>query len=401
MVEYKTNKTIDRTIENLFNWVIKHQYRGWDVYDGLNNPHFKNIKNFYLKILMIQGNIYSPINFRPFLGIQKGVDLKAMTLFSQAYALLYTTTGDKKYLGEMNNTIQFIKENSLKNDFGCDSWSSHYFPYIGTDKTTLSSNTPDIIGTSQAIIALGKSYNITKNSIEAEIASSATQFLVKKLLIENNNSPFFKYTGSDECPNHIVLNASAQAIDALSAFLNHEKNSQLQLICERVSHTLLNTQQQDGSWPYSIYSNGSIKRIQLDFHQGFIIDGLLAFLPYSDNPEKIKTCILKAANYYQNTLFRQNGTSYYRYPLPYPIDIHNQAQGIITFSKLSNLDIKWLDFAKIILIWTIQNMQDKKGFFYHHKWPFFTNKIPYMRWGQAWMLLAIAEFLKRNNSEKS
>jgi hypothetical protein len=49
-------------------------------------------------------------------------------------------------------------------------------------------------------------------------------------------------------------------------------------------------------------------------------------------------------------------------------------------------------------------MQDKKGYFYYQKFPFFTNKISYMRWGQAWMLLAISSLLegigKYNGYEK-
>lgn len=401
MTPYKINSEIKKSSDNLFYWVLKNQYMGWDVYDGLNNPRISDIKNFYLKMLMLQGNIYSPINLRPFLGIQKGVDLKAMAIFSQAYVLLYTTTREKKFLSAMQNTIQFIKEKSLKKDIGYDCWSSHYFPYIGTDKTTLSPNIPDIIGTSQAIIAMIKSYNITKNLIEMEIASSAIQYLVEKFLIGKSNLPFFKYSGSTDYPKQIVLNASAQAMEAISAFLNLEKNSNLQPLCEKVSRTLLKTQRKDGSWVYSIYCNGLTKRIQLDFHQGYIIDGLLAYLPYSDDPESIQTCIKKASEYYKNILFRHKGYSYYRYPILYPIDIHNQAQGIITFSKLSSLDRRWLDYANKIATWTIQNMQDRSGFFYHQKWPIFKNKIPYMRWGQAWMMLALAELLKNNQREIS
>ena len=81
-------------------------------------------------------------------------------------------------------------------------------------------------------------------------------------------------------------------------------------------------------------------------------------------------------------------------PKKYPIDIHNQAQGIITFSKLSEFDDKYGNFAETILKWTINNMQDKKGYYYYRKYKHFTNKISYMRWGQAWMLLAFAEYLK-------
>jgi len=52
-----------------------------------------------------------------------------------------------------------------------------------------------------------------------------------------------------------------------------------------------------------------------------------------------------------------------------------------------------LALSEKIAKWTIENMQDEIGYFYYQKWPFLTNKIPYMRWGQAWMMYALATLL--------
>ena len=43
--------------------------------------------------------------------------------------------------------------------------------------------------------------------------------------------------------------------------------------------------------------------------------------------------------------------------------------------------------------WAIENMQSKDGFFHYRKGRFHTNKIPFMRWGQAWMMLALSRLL--------
>jgi len=399
MATKDVNNPMPKSVDKLFNWVINNQYLGWDIYDGLNSPLLRDIKNHYLRVVVLQVNKYCPINMRPFLKIEKGLDLKGMTLFAQAYASLYTTSGDERYLIEMQNAVEFIKEKSLKEKYGYDCWASHYYPYTGIDRSTLSLETPDIIGTSQAIIALIESYKITKNAVEKEIASSAIEYLAEKLFIDDTKMPFFKYTGLNENPAHITLNASAQAMEAISAFQDLEYHSNLQSICEKASRTLLQTQRDDGTWAYSIYHDGSTKSVQLDFHQGYVIDGLLAYLPYSNDPESIRNCIIRASDYYQRVLFRDDGRSYYRYPLPYPIDIHNQAQGIITFSKLSRLDRRYIDVANKIALWTVKNMQDSSGHFYYQKWPIITNKIPHMRWGQAWMMLALATFWKNVNGE--
>ena len=71
------------------------------------------------------------------------------------------------------------------------------------------------------------------------------------------------------------------------------------------------------------------------------------------------------------------------------MEIHNQAQGIITFAKLRDFDRSYLKFAQRIAEWTIENMRDGKGYFHYQKHRLYTNRIPYMRWAQAWMLAAL------------
>ncbi|MDD2339471.1 MAG: hypothetical protein PHG79_04230 [Methanosarcina sp.] len=387
---------IENPVDSLYNWVLKNQYYGWDIYDGLNSPLTQKITNPYLRILLLQINKYSPINMRKILKVKKGIDVKGIALFAQSYATLYSVTGEEKYLSEMKKAIDFIKEKSLREKYGYDCWASHYYPYITLGKSTLSVDVPDIIGTGQATIALIKSYNITKNSEEKDIAISAAEFIVNELFQNDDKYPFFAYSKSDDNPKHITLNASAQAMEALCA-LNIGDNEKYKSVCESAAQTLIQTQNNDGSWDYSIHKDGSKKRTQLDFHQGYIIDGLLAFLPHSHNKNEIIECIIKASDYYNNIMFRKDGRSYFRYPLAYPIDIHNQAQGIISFSKLTWLDNKYADFAEKIINWTVCNMQDNSGYFYYQKWPFITNKIPHMRWGQAWMMRALSTYLEKSS----
>ena len=377
----------------LFEWVKKNEYFGWDPYDGLNSNLIKRIyiRSPNLEILCTQLNVYSIINLRPILKIEKGIDVKGIALFVQAFANLYNLTESTIYKKELEERINFIVEKSLKKKYNFDSWSSHYFPYITIDKIKHFPDEPEIIGTSRAIISLVKAYKILKDEDFKEMSINGAAFITEKLLEKYKEDNFFKYYITPEY-NLLVFNASAQGLEGLSSVLSISKNKELQNICEKIVRFLVKYQKKDGSWAYCIYKNGN-ERMQLDFHQGFIIDGLLSFLPYSKNKKILLNCIEKGVNFYKNTQFLKNGQSYYRYPTKYPIDIHNQAQGIITFSKLSKLNPIHLEFAQIIIDWTIANMQDYSGYFYHQKWPLFTNKIAYMRWGQAWMMLALSSFL--------
>jgi len=257
---------------------------------------------------------------------------------------------------------------------------------------------PDIIGTSQSIIALTEGYKILQDSRLLDMAVSASHFLVNVLYDKNGPFPYFEYTTS-EVTKQIVPNASAHALEALTSVLQVHNENSLRDICEEAAQALIQLQRGDGSWIYSVYPDGKPKREQLDFHQGYMIDGLLSFLPFSENQDALITCIEEGVSYYKNVLFRRDGSSYYRYPLPYPVDIHNQAQGVISFAKLGELDRRYLNYAELIAEWTIKNMQDNTGYFYYQKWPGIVNRTPHMRWGQAWMMLALSTLLENLDGE--
>lgn len=388
-----TTSTYERSIITLYKWVKRENYLGWDPYDGLNSDIVQKMtfNNPYLETIIIQVNKYSIINFRPIFKIQKGVDLKGVTLFAEAYSKLWNLTKKDNYIKDLKLCLDVIDKESLRDRYSFDCWAGHYFPYTAIDRSILNKTTPDIISTCHVINVLVESYKIFMDYKLKKMAVSAYDFLIQNLLKNSNAGFLFKYSPKED--DKIVLNASAQGLEALCCLRSIHTNEDMDELCDNLARFLIYHQKKDGSWVYSIYNNGKVRN-QLDFHQGYIIDGLLAYLPYAENKNLLINTIIKGVNFYKNVLFHDNGTSYYRYPMRYPIDIHNQAQGIITFSKLSILDPNYLKFAKTIANWTISNMQDKSGYFYYQKWPIITNKIPYMRWGQAWMMLALSTLME-------
>lgn len=386
------------SIEELIRWLNVNGYSGWDIYDGLNSPITKKVNNRYIRILLLQMNKYSPINCRPILKIEKGIDLKGTALIAQAYAKYYQITAENWCLEKLAYLIEYINDNSLYQDYDYHCWASHYYPYLSSDGTELNSGSPDIIGTSQAIIALSETYSITKDQSIKKILNSASNGLVHLFYQDNDNLPFFRYNLQESSKKAIIINASAQAVEALSHYLKVTDDNCIRAVCDNAIQTIIKLQNNDGSWRYSTDLFGKAQEIQLDFHQGYILDGMHAYLHLSGSSADLVSSIHSGSEYYISKQFRKGKMSYYRYPLPFPIDIHNQAQGVITFSKLLDLDRKYIQMAKEILLWTINNMQDKSGYFYYQKWPCFTNRIPYIRWGQAWMLLALSTYLSTQST---
>ena len=97
--------------------------------------------------------------------------------------------------------------------------------------------------------------------------------------------------------------------------------------------------------------------------------------------------------FYKEKQFFPDGSSYWRLPKKYPVEIHNQAQGIITFLKLDEYYPNSEEFALTIAKWAIKNMQAKDGHFYYQNFKLHKHKISYMRWSNAWMFIALAYLL--------
>ena len=57
--------------------------------------------------------------------------------------------------------------------------------------------------------------------------------------------------------------------------------------------------------------------------------------------------------------------------------------------------------AKKIAQWAIENMQDKEGYFYYQKTKWYTNRISYIRWSQAWMFYGLALLLAAQKNKVS
>ncbi len=151
----------------------------------------------------------------------------------------------------------------------------------------------------------------------------------------------------------------------------------------------------DYSWPYGERHH---HRFVDNFHTGFNLVALHDWIE-STGDYCWQEQLLGAYHYFLNTFWLKDGCPKYFNNSLYPIDIHCSAQGIITCLKLQKLDERSLPLAEKIAKWAIENMQDKAGFFYYQKKKLYTNKIPYIRWSQAWMFYALACLIFRKRSQ--
>ncbi len=393
-------RILEDSIANLYAFVERNGWEGYDPYDGLNSKFTslisKNSK--WLRLFIIHFNKNLPINLRDVLRIKKGINIKGMALFATAFLKLYKLTNDIKFLEQAHSCLDFLKTKSLKEIYHNHCWAALYFEYQ-TLRGRATPRNPSMITTFRCASAFLEDYEIRGINESLEVARSAVDFVVETLYVNSYDKAFFKYRPEDEL-NSYVYNASTNGVALLCNISKYIEDNKILEIAKKVMNYIISKQKSNGAWYYS-ETNGK-EKMQVDFHQGFILDDLYDFIKYmkpSDN--KYMKALLKGAEFYKNEQFLLDGRAKWRWPRVWPIDIHNQAQGIITFSKLSEINIEYLDFAKIIAKLTKENMQDKSGYFYYQKWPFFTNKIPYVRWGQAWMMLGLATLSEKISKQKN
>ena len=386
-----TNKIVN-SLKVLEGYVRDNDFSGYDPYDALNSKILLKINNKTLRVFSTQFFVYSPINFRPFFNIKPDKNPKAIGLFLSSYCRLYKSglINKKDFDDITSKLIDYLLKNNSKGYNGyC--WG---FNFNWQDISRFAERwLPTIVVTSYIGNSFLDMYEITEEEKYLKIANRTCRFILDDLNITKSQKGIcFSYTPIDK---HIVHNANCLGAAFLSRMYSITHEKKLLEYSRKAFDFSLSYQKDDGSWDYSIDPVTHKGRNQMDFHQGFILDSLLDFIEYGgENDKKYKQSLMKGSEFYIDKQFEDFGRSKWRLPWRYPVDIHHQAQGIITLCKLYSAleNEKYLEFVEKIVKWTIVNMQNEIGYFYYQKWPFLTNKIPYMRWGQAWMILALSNY---------
>lgn len=395
----KENNCFIESIQRLENYVRTQKHSGFDPYDALNSSKIGSLKSKLLKLAATQIFVYSPFDFRKFFQTVPGRNPKGIGLFLQAYCNLLKIDLIKREKFETisNELTDFLLTNYSKGYSGyC--WG---YNFDWQDITRYAkSGIPTVVVTSYIGNSFLDLYGIKKDKRYLEIVKSSCKFILNDINIRRtDNGICFSYTPID---THIIHNANMIGAAYLSRIYSYTKDKKILDHAKKAMDFSVSYQNDDGSWAYSLNPITKKERNQIDYHQGFNLDALCDFIKFiNPDDEKYKKSLIKGAEFYKKKQFGSNGQSAWRIPHRWPIDIHHQAQGILTFSKLYELlkDKEHLDFSEKIAVWAIKNMQDPSGYFYYQKWPMFTNKISYMRWGQAWMINSLASLLNVKKSE--
>lgn len=383
---------IKYSIKTLLSFLENENYIGYSLYDSHNSPIPFAKLGRHLSFLVNQVNKRSPINLRPILGIKKGINPKGYGLFLHSFSKLsqLNLISKEKAIQKADFFFNWLDENP-SNGYSGHCWGYNYY-WPKKDGSDVPAFTPSVVVTGFNARAVLSYFENTGNEKVKEILKSMAKFVINDVhLYKGDDGYCFSYT---PVKKDLTVNANLLAAEILAYTDYVHGENKFSGYIKKVVDFTLNTQNNDGSWYYSFDYDSRKPKKQIDFHQGYVLESLLRLSKYSSiNETDLKNSITSGLNYYFKNQFDTEGRAYWRYPKRWPIDIHNQCQGIITFSKFAEYSEQYKPFAEVIANWTIKNMQGAKGNFYYQKWPLINNKVNYLRWNQAWMLLALVTLI--------
>ena len=378
-------------LRNLETFVEGQDFSGWDPYDGLNSQFLKalTLKRKWLRIVAIQVMKRSPVNLRSLLGVPRGRNPKAIGILVRAYLLRYKQTNRQIYLDRARRLLDWLVECSSPGFSGYAwgynfDWQSRVF-YIPM-------GVPTVVNTAFIAHAFLDAYSIFKERNYLDVARSACDFILNDLNrtltdAHSNSKCFcFSYSPVDKTCSH---NANLLAAELLARVYSLTKEKHLCEYAKKSAEFTIARQNSDGSWCYGLSAR---QRFIDSFHTGFVLVSLSHLSTYLDQRDdtRIRQNLLKGYGFYKRSFWENDGCPRYYHDKKYPIDLHCSAQGIITFLRFSEADDRGGILANKIADWAIKNMWDAQGGYFHfQKTRYYTNKIPYLRWPNAWMYYAL------------
>jgi len=381
--------------------------KGYDPYDALNSKILARLSfnKRILRLIYTQALKKLPINLRPLLGIRKDYNPKGLGLFLTAYLKLYSLYRTEKYLQRIKNIICILEK--VKSDGYSGYCWGYNFDWQG-EVDIFPKGTPTIVNTAFIAHSFLDAYERFGENKFFEIARSSCNFILDDLFIfESNDSICFSYTPINKTKIH---NANVLGAALLARVYSISNEAMLMEYARKAVNYTADRQSEDGAWYYGenegedgYWRNGinGIDRQNDDnytgfvsyidsYHTGFVLESLLMYTRFTRDLTYIEN-IKRGFEFFENHFFLKDGTPKYYHNKVYPIDIHASAQAIITLVKSSEIR-EHNRLLQKVACWMIDNMQSKWNYFYYRKGRFFYNKIPYIRWAQAWAFSALTTY---------
>jgi len=386
-----TDGEIKNAALKLLAYCRANNWAGYDPYDALNSGIFKALPflNFRVpRLVLTQTLKRSPINIRPLALVPKTQNPKAIGLFLSAFVNLSKAgIADREGLVEAM-AARLVALRSKNVPYWCWGYS---FPWQMRQKI-VPSGAPNLVCTTFAANALLDAYEHNHDPRCLDMAASAAEYILNDLYWAESET-FAGFSYPLRSIRVLVYNANFLASALLCRVYKLTGEVKFLGPALRAARCSAAKQNADGSW----YYGDAQKQGWIDnFHTGFNLGALKSIGKYAETTE-FEPHIQRGFEFYRSHFYREDGAARYFHTSTFPIDIHAVAQSIITPLEMDAGDAANQRMSRTALQWAMNHMWDDRGFFYYRVLRSCTIRTSYMRWSQAWMLLALSFFLRTSN----
>lgn len=375
---------VETVTQNLLAYCRDNDWAGYDPYDALNSRLFESFPMLDSKIprlVMTQLLKRSPINIRPLLQIPKTQNPKAIALFISALL----KSPDLAVNGQEDLVEKLLGRIVALRSTGTPYWNWGYSFAWQTRTIIVKRAMPNLVCTTFVANTLLDLYEQRPRQEYLEMATSAAEYILNELYwTEGESVAGFSYPLASLRVQ--VHNANFLAAALFCRIYRHTGDERFVSPALKVARYSAGKQQADGSW---YYGEADTQRWIDNFHTGYNLSGLRQINKYLETDE-FEPHIRAGFEFYKAHFFREDGAARYFHDRTYPIDIHCVAQSILTPLEFQELGPESVSLAHSAARWAIDHMWDERGFFYYRVLRLATIRTSYMRWSQAWMLLAMS-----------
>jgi hypothetical protein len=367
-------------------------WSGYDPYDALNSelfPAFPALDSRIPRLLLTQFLKRSPVDLRRLLRIPKTQNPKALGVFLASVVKLRRLG----VVSELQLAERIVARLADLRSGGYDYWCWGYsFPWQ-TRTRLVPRWAPNLVCTTFVATALLDAYEIFNDPRYLEIAVSAAEYILRYLYwTEGRDLAGFSYPLPSM--RQQIHNANFLAAAFFCRVCNRTGEQKFLEPALRAARFSAGRQRPDGSWVYGeMPAQGWID----NFHTGYNLCAL-RWISQHGGTSEFDSIIRRGFEFYRDNFFREDGAPRYFHDRTYPIDSHCVAQSIITLLAFRDVDQDNARLARSVFDWAMSHMWDERGYFYYRMLPFCTNRISYMRWSQAWMLLALSTLLEEGSA---
>jgi rhamnogalacturonyl hydrolase YesR len=366
-------------------WVEEHGYEAYEPFDGLSTPLRAFTRhNLLLDRLLQQVGRQSPINFRPLLGIKPRPSTKGRGYMAAGYLKMYQVTGDARYVAKAKTCLEWLIDNKSPK-FADHSWANHFeYASRGGRYGHLDSI---IVWSSLIGQAFIDAYDLLGEARYLDIAESVCRWIMSLPRGRTPTGTGIGYHMQDIQKHGTVHNASMLGAALLARTWRHTRRQEYLDLAQAAMEYSCTRLRDDGSWWYADF--GTNQWID-NFHTGYNLDSLKCYIDQTGDTTW-SGHLDRAFEYFFAHFFESSGRPKYYHNRAYPIDIQCASQAIETLTRFADRGPEVLQTATSVARWTIENMQDRTGYFYYRRYPLgVVAKIPMLHWGQATMFNALS-----------